>query len=250
MNENNNLQAPLSRDRSAGAANARTPANPYAQVALTYLRRPFSSWKLGLVFVGAIMLFVLTVFGLGGMGRGQNFAVHQLLPLTFLFLFLVVHVKDQFADPRARLTPGFRRGSCDDCRRGGRGLRRFAAGGVAWPLGWHSIGLIALAVVLLATILWMLLTMSGWVSLPGLAAWCWLPTEAGRECVQQLFPAGTSPRPRPCWQSAWPCWSLAEFGLSDLTKTCANIVGSSGNCGAAGPRRSARKSPTTRSPRS
>ena len=239
MNENNNLQALLSRDHPAGAANARKQANPYAQVTLSYFRRPFSSCKLGLLFVGAILLFVLMVFGLARIGRGQNFAVQQLLPLTFLFLFLVVHAKDQFADSRARLTPGFRRAHATIAAAAAAVCGILLPAVVAWLLGWHSIGFVAIAVVLLATILWMLLTMSGWVCLPALAAWCWLPTEAGRECVQQLVSGRYEPQAAALLALAWPYSSLEESGSSGSTRTCGHIGGSSGNCGAAGPKRSA-----------
>jgi hypothetical protein len=168
--------------------------NPYAQVALTYVRRPFSSGKNGLLSVGAILLFILMVFGLGRIGHGQNFAVQQLLPLTFLYLFLVVHAKDQCADPRARLMPGFRRVHAAIAAAAAAVCGVLLPAAIAWLLEWHSIGFVALAVALLATILWMLLTMSGWVILPGLAVWCWLPTEVGRECVQQLVTGKFEPQ--------------------------------------------------------
>ena len=83
--------------------------NPYVQVALTYLRRPFSSWKLGILFVGTILVSLPYIFALSRIDNHQNFAMQQLLPFAALFLFLMVHVKDQFADSRAHLMPDFRR---------------------------------------------------------------------------------------------------------------------------------------------
>ena len=90
--------------------------NPYAQVALTYLRRPFSSvWTFLMVglFV-AIMLFPLfgnlLVFRSGhGTERmwigDQQSATSPLLMLFLsstgiLFGLAVIHIKEQFANPQ------------------------------------------------------------------------------------------------------------------------------------------------------
>ena len=113
--------------------------------------------------------------------------MQQLMPFAFLFLYLVVHAKDQFANARAQLMPGFRH------------AHAVVAGVVAVVfavllpalftllLGWHSIAFVAMSVLLLGSVLWMLLTLSGWLSWLALGVWLWLcAADTGREFVRQL----------------------------------------------------------------
>ena len=84
--------------------------NPYVQVVLTYVRRPFSSWRGWLM---SFLCFGMLIWVLcnGRSGNQQEFGGLPLIVFTSwgVLTFLAVHVKGQFADSRAHLTPGFRR---------------------------------------------------------------------------------------------------------------------------------------------
>ena len=160
--------------------------NPYVQVALTYVRRPFSLWRGGTGTVGVSLFSVFYILIACRTGNRQYVAMPQLLPFAFVYMCLVVHAKDQFADSRARLTPGFRRAHA---LAGGTAAVLWGVvlpAVVAWLLHWHSIGFVAVTALLLPTILWMLLSMSGWLAVVLLLGWLSLCVEPGRECVQQL----------------------------------------------------------------
>lgn len=160
--------------------------NPYAQVALTYLRRPFSSWKSGVVFVLAILLAVPSAFALGRVGNHQRFALQELFPFLLVFLGLIAHAKDQFADSRAHLTPRFRRPHAIVATAAAVFFAVCLPATVAWLFDRHSIGFVAMAVLLFNSVLWILLSMSGWLSWLVLLGWFSLCTDVGQEFSQQL----------------------------------------------------------------
>jgi hypothetical protein len=92
--------------------------SPYTQVALTYLRRPFVCALTYLEVCGALCAVVLPFVSLtcdpheASWNPETEFASFPILffgGMTVLFGMAAVHVKQQFADPRARLMPGFRR---------------------------------------------------------------------------------------------------------------------------------------------
>jgi hypothetical protein len=87
--------------------------NRYAQVALTYLRRPFSSIGVfirSVVLLGMAALFIW-ISTLPGPGEkaGQMFFFGFMLAGVFVYATLAVHIRQQFDDPRAHLFPNFRR---------------------------------------------------------------------------------------------------------------------------------------------
>ena len=83
--------------------------NPYVQVALTYIRWLFQSWKHGCaIIVVLLMAFAVAVF-FNLWGSHHSMTAMQFLPLLCPFMLLAMHVKEQFVDSRARLVPGFRR---------------------------------------------------------------------------------------------------------------------------------------------
>jgi hypothetical protein len=161
--------------------------NPYAQVALTYVRRPFSSWASGIISSVLLLFFIPVSFGLINKQNGYLFIFGMPL-LGLLMLFAVVHAKEQFSSSRTRLMPKFWR------------VHAVVAAAVAvlcavlvptlWTLlaGWHSVGLVAVTLLLFGAILWLVLSSSGWFSWPLLIAmFGLLITESGRTCLEQVF---------------------------------------------------------------
>lgn len=160
-------------------------SNPYAQVAMTYLRRPFSSLP-GILFVFAFFALALASFIMGCIGDRVKLAIPQLAPFGFLFWLLVFHMKEQFVDSRVHLTPDFRRIHATVAGIAALICAVLLPAAFAWHIGWHSIGFVAITVLLFGTILWMLL-FSGWIFFPALIGWpLLLATESGRACLQLL----------------------------------------------------------------
>ena len=162
--------------------------NAYTQVALTYVHRVRSWARLGYLIAGGISVaFVFFAMIMAALEDGpggdhyQEFVWWYLLPFAYLYGILAVHVRQQFANSRARLTPDF-------CR------IHIAIAGVAvllcavllpaafaWLIGWHPAGFAAITLLLFDTVFW------AWVLWPALfGGSLLLLTEPGRECVQQL----------------------------------------------------------------
>jgi hypothetical protein len=87
--------------------------NPYAQVALTYVRRPFSTpvgWLLSFAAVAmlapALVAFLLEGPSPGGMAHWLWVLV---TPFFYIFGFVAVHVKESFCTPLSQALPGYRR---------------------------------------------------------------------------------------------------------------------------------------------
>ena len=80
--------------------------NPYIQVARTYLRRPVSLLQRSLVI--SIITGILFLHAFNFFSRGWILQFY-LFPFIFLFSYWGIHVKEQFAAPRASLTPDFRK---------------------------------------------------------------------------------------------------------------------------------------------
>ena len=126
--------------------------NPYTQVALTYLRRPFATWQ-GRVFCLITLMMCLPAVTLPFAGQ-NDFTVLLFGPFIFLFLYLAVHVKDQFANSRARLTPGFRRAHVAIAAVASLIAAALLPAMLAWLAGWHSLGLVACTVLLFGAAIW------------------------------------------------------------------------------------------------
>jgi hypothetical protein len=87
-------------------------SNPHVQVALTYVRRPFTSFRGWLTAIFCVFLPIpwLVRSMLGGPIEIPHVPMAPVLvPFLFLFAFLAVHIKGQFVNPRAHLIPGYRR---------------------------------------------------------------------------------------------------------------------------------------------
>ena len=171
--------------------------NPYAQVALTYVRRPLSSLIGVIISFSFIMLTLgLLIFLVLRTGDAEDFHVLQLMPFVFLFLYLTAHAKDQFADPRAHLTPGFRRVHGTIAAAIATTLAVLLPATVSWRLGWHSTGFVALTLLLLGTILWSVLLFSSslWPMLSLCVGFLLLGTEVGRGWAQQLVCGRSEPQ--------------------------------------------------------
>ena len=170
--------------------------NPYAQVALTYVRRRVSS-LVGVLF--SFSFIVLAVCCLGflvfGAGNHEDFYVFQLLPFALLFCYLTTHAKDQFADPRAHLMPGFRRVHGTVAAAAAIALAVLLPATLSWRLGWHSTGFTALTLLLLGSILWSVLLFSSlWPMLSLWAGFALLSTEAGRGWARQIVSGQAEPQ--------------------------------------------------------
>ena len=183
-----NRNSPLLLGTASGirAGGNRTGLNPYAQVALTYIRRPFSSWLAGLASVFFICVFI--AFSLGGrVGLKDSWAV-QLMLFFSLSVFLAVHMKGQFVDPRAHLAPGFRRVHATIAALATLIVVTVLPIGLAWFMGWHSMGFVALATLLFGTILWVVVNDATWTSFAILFGWsAFCSTQSGPAYIRELL---------------------------------------------------------------
>jgi hypothetical protein len=133
--------------------------NAYSQVALTYVRRPFSSpqsWAVS-------MIFLLTGAGLSGMllsGDRRDIVASPVIILmstglaVFFFAGFTHHVKGQFADSRAHLMPGFRRVHATVAAAAAVLVAVVLPLVLIWLADLCSVGLVALTVFLFGTILY------------------------------------------------------------------------------------------------
>ena len=167
--------------------------NPYVQVALTYVRRPFSSWQTSFFTsialaagVFAILLF-FSVFQLVPVAvavkpnetvtlRVRNMypdsqtdfvgASAMLLVAAFLSGFLAMHVKEQFAESRSTLMPNFRRIHTAVAAVATLILAVVAPAILSWSMGLRSVGLLAITVFVCGAMFWSVLVLSNWMIWP------------------------------------------------------------------------------------
>jgi hypothetical protein len=184
---------PLGEGPGVRAARVRTVGNPYVQVALTYIRRPFSSWFGGLAsvaFVGVFIAFSL----LGRFGLKDSWAV-QLMYFFSLFIFLAIHMKGQFVDSRAHLTPRFRRIHATIAALAALIAAVVLPTVLSWFMGWHCIGFVAVAVLLFGTILWVIVNDATWTVFAILAGWSALcATQSGPAYFRALLSGQIEPQ--------------------------------------------------------
>ena len=131
--------------------------NPYVQVALTYVRRPFSSPQGWVVFLIFLLLGTefLAEFLSGGRRDIAAAQPQTLLALVVvLFAIFALHVKSQFADSRAHLTPGFRRVHVTVAAAVALLLAVVLPLVLIWLADLRSVGLVALTVFLLGLLLY------------------------------------------------------------------------------------------------
>jgi hypothetical protein len=142
--------------------------NPYVQVALTYIRRPFSSFDASLMFFACLGM---TTIVLRSSSDGHVWP-SALIVLPFVFVPVAMHIKEQFASPRAHLTPGFRRAHLVVAAASASVLAILLPAWWSWVAGVHSIGLVAVAVCLFGITFWYVLVQSRWLNWLLTAAWC------------------------------------------------------------------------------
>jgi hypothetical protein len=160
--------------------------NPYAQVALTYVRRPFSSWLGGLASVVFIGVFVGFSF-LGHAGLKDSWAT-QLMFLFSLFIFLALHMKRQFVDSRAHLMPGYRRVHATVVAIAALVVTVILPTGVSWFMGWNCIGFVAVVMLLFGTVLWVNVNDATWALFAMMAGWTVLcSTQSGPAWFRELL---------------------------------------------------------------
>ena len=177
MTENNNIQSPPAGDRPVRAVNAGKPANPYVEVALTYVRRmsqfvpAITCGPLVLLLVvGGSMLFVgiwcghiefLPDFILAVL-RGLFIAASSVVCNVRISLVLVmllsfafaVHLREQFADAQARLVPRFGRVHITVAAVVLLIIAIVVPAYLAWSSGSNPTGFLAMTVFGSGTLLW------------------------------------------------------------------------------------------------
>jgi hypothetical protein len=161
--------------------------NPYAQVALTYVRRPFSTWFgwLGSVFV--VCTFMAFAFADRAGGLKDSF-FPQLMYFVCFFIFLALHMKGQFVNSRAHLTPGFRRVHATVAAVAAFILAVVLPAALAWFMGWNGLGFVAVVVLLFGTALWVVVKDATWTPIALMLGWVAVcSTKAGPTWLRELL---------------------------------------------------------------
>jgi len=140
--------------------------NPYAQVTLTYFRRPFSSVRRSFLILGILIYLVIVFCGSGLSENYHEFLLPtHLLLFTVLFAYCAIHLKEQFADSRASLIPGFRTVHGVVAIIMAIVFDVLLPGAIAPLIGWQSLGFISITALLFGAILWLILLQSTALSL-------------------------------------------------------------------------------------
>ena len=136
--------------------------NPYVQVALTYLRRPLASWLTAAASIAFVCIFTwFTLLGRAGI-LTDAWAV-QFVYFFGLFIFLAMHMKGQFVNSRAHLTPNFRRVHATVAAVTALSVAGLMPAVLSWLMGWHSLGFVAVVVLLFGTVLWVIVKDANWM---------------------------------------------------------------------------------------
>ncbi len=151
-------------------------ANPYAQVALTYVRHAESWARIGYL-IAAVVIVLSMLVGPGVAVRFGDPEAAAVLLFAFLvwsvpclLLAIVAHSKEQFADSRAHLTPGFRRAHARVATALALTVAVLLPAALTLLAGLRSVSLVAVSVFLLGAVLWLVLWRWHWVCyfLPGI----------------------------------------------------------------------------------
>ncbi len=147
-------------------------SNPYIQVTLTYFRHPFGVLQRYLLLT--IILYIFAMLFLPSILLAEKHIFVSILLLLFMiqFAYWTIHVKEQFADPRASLTPGFRKvhGVVSTIVAFVSVIPLPAL--IASPIGWQALGFVSATTFLFGIILWailrlgnnfIILMVSGWI---------------------------------------------------------------------------------------
>ncbi len=127
--------------------------NPYFQVARTYLRRPFHSLSRSL-FTSFILVFSVIVLLRSGLSEKHELQPIHLFPFIALFAYWAIHVKEQFADTRASLTPVFRKIHGVVATIAAIVFVIILPGVLAPLIGLPSLGFVSISTLLFSVILW------------------------------------------------------------------------------------------------
>jgi hypothetical protein len=147
------------------AASSRKRRNPYAQVALTYLHRLFRSRWAGIWTLLFIVVFGMMLCVAWFAKEPEAFVIFSLVSLTAIS-GLAGHMKEQFADSRAHLMPGFRRVHATVAVVAALIFIVFLPTALTWLMGFRSVGFAAIVVLLFSGSLWMTLRFTIWGCLP------------------------------------------------------------------------------------
>ncbi len=180
----------------------------YSQVALTYLRRLFSPFWVGLVIVAALVMIFLPI--LGSQSSDQllrrncgGLMIFFFQGFTMLCALLSIHIKDQFADSRAHLLPEFRKTHIALAGTAVFVVAVLLPAAASACLRLHSIGLVAFLVFWFGLIGWTTLSQKTWqmfaVVVVFFAGLFW-----GGNFRRFGVLDNSSCKHSGCWQSGWP----------------------------------------------
>ena len=167
--------------RAAGGS--RKSANPYVQALLTYPRRVRSWARLGYLIVGGVLFLFVPCVLVFVVKEPRMFLFFS----VYLFVPLALHVKGQFADPRADLMPGFRRAHAIVAAGWVLLLAVVLPAMLTWL--WHvpSVSLVALTLCVLGLILWAALRNPALLGILFCVAMFAAISEPGSRALDQLF---------------------------------------------------------------
>lgn len=161
-------------------------SNPYIQVALTYLRHPFRSFGRSLLISIVLFLLVVFFFVTGRTEQDHTLKPFQLLLFVVFFAFFATHLKEQFANSRASLTPGFRKAHGMVALIVAIFFSIILPGIMAPMIGWQSFGFVAILMPLFGAILWFILRPGGTFSLVIMAVWIPILFPAIQKSLEQI----------------------------------------------------------------
>jgi hypothetical protein len=134
-----------------------TMPNPCIQVALTYFRQPFSSARRSLLILSILFFLVIFFFVAGRSENHHEFSPIHLFLFIVLFAYWAIHLKEQFADSRASLMPGFRTVHGVVAAMAAIVFGVLLPGVMAPLIGWQSLGFVSITTLLFGAILWFIL---------------------------------------------------------------------------------------------
>ena len=161
--------------------------NPYAQVALTYVRHPFASGLRSIASLYVLLMLGVVFIVFGRSENRFNFSVYHLLVFAALSVFWAIHVKEQFADCRASLTPAFRRIHITVAAVMATVLTVLLPAALAPLMGWRPLGFVAITTLLFGAVTWSVAHQTGWEGWLILAGFLSVLTDPVRNNLEQLI---------------------------------------------------------------
>jgi hypothetical protein len=145
--------------------------------------------------MSAFFVCVFVAFSFAGRDGMKDSVLLQLMLLFSFFIALALHMKGQFVDSRAHLTPVFRRVHAIVAALATLIVAVVLPAGLSWFMGWHGIGFVAVVMLLFGTILWVIVNDATWTvfaMLLGWAAFC--STQAGPAYFRELLAGQIEPQ--------------------------------------------------------